>query len=335
MKTKIESIWTILEGDSSFSTGVLLRRYASEVIPDLYVALKSQERLRAIAFRVDSKLNTSIIKADKLREIAVETLPDDSQKDKKLLLFVLLASQHSDIFAILCEDLIMAVADISEEASLLRVLAQRFEKWQHLFEKLGQTGLSENEQKGLFGELYFMKKLLQHTPNFQYAVRSWVGNVGLPQDFIHGNFWALETKTTYPSKESLSISNEYQLDETNFQALFLLHITLRNNTQKGQNLNELVQELQEILKNDITSLNLFAQKLLNVGYYSLHEPYYTEAKYEIDGMTFYQVKDNFPRLTPQDLKKGVMQVKYDISVNACTSFQINEKQLFDFLKSYE
>jgi len=335
MKTKIENIWNILENDTNFQDGILLRRYASDVIPDLYVALKSQEKLRAVAFRVDNKLNTNLIKADKLQEISVETLPDDSQKDKKLLLFVLLAPLHSDIFAILCEDLIMEVADISDENTLLKLLAQRFDKWQHLFEKLGQSGLSENEQKGLFGELYFLRFFLSKIKDYQYAVRSWEGNVGLPQDFMYKNLWALETKTTHINTESLSISNEHQLDETAFENLFLLHIALNNNQQNGQNLNELVREIQEILKNDITSLNLFAQKLLNVGYYNLHKNLYNELMYDVSNMTFCQVKDTFPRLTPKDLKKGVVQVKYDITLNACMPFQITENKLFNFLKNYE
>lgn len=286
-------------------------------------------------FRVSSALPTQAIKAEKLREIRFDVLPDNAQSDKKMLLFTLLAPMHGDIFAVLCEDLIASVADIEQEKELIKVLAQRFEKWQHLFERIGQTGLSENAQKGLFGELWFLYSFLQKSKNQQYAVRSWEGNIGFPQDFVYQNLWAVEVKTTTPNNEYIAISNENQLDTTQYENLFLARICLQSSTKQGISLPELVKKLRDYLQSDMVAYTLFAQKLLNAGYYDLHQVFYETVLYEIDSIDFYHVTGAFPRLEAHLLPKGVSHVKYDITLSACVPFTVSEHHIFNLLNDYE
>lgn len=139
----------------------MYRRYSGTIKPDVYVALKSPEKLRCIAAHLNIEADLLLKNCDRLREIKIETLPDDKHPDKQFLLVLLLDNQHKDIFSTLCEDLIHQVANISNETDLIGILLLRLEKWRLLFEKLGQQGLSESAQRGLFGELYFLRKFLQ------------------------------------------------------------------------------------------------------------------------------------------------------------------------------
>jgi hypothetical protein len=50
--TKIDTIWEELENDNSLHSGILLKRYSGSVLPDVYVALRSPERLRCLAAHI-------------------------------------------------------------------------------------------------------------------------------------------------------------------------------------------------------------------------------------------------------------------------------------------
>ena len=147
---------------------------------------------------------------DKLRDIKIETLPDNKHTDKQFLLVLLLDNQHRDIFSTLSEDLIHQVADIANEPELIKLLLLRLEKWRLLFEKMGQQGLSDEAQRALYGEIYFLRKLLQNVPNTDYCVNSWKGVEKSVQDFQFSN-WAVEVKTTHgKNQQKLHISSERQ-----------------------------------------------------------------------------------------------------------------------------
>jgi hypothetical protein len=334
--TKIETIWSALEADNSFSQSILLRRYGTEIKPDVYVAIKNAEKLRCVAFRVSKDFDIKSLQSDRLREIRVEISQEADNPSKKLLFFVLLTPVHTDIFAVLCEDLIQAVATIENEPLLLKVLKQRFIKWQNLFEKLQGAGLSIAEQKGLYGELYVLRELLKNLTNSIYLLNCWLGMSASPQDFFYQNFWALEVKTTEANRESINISNEFQLDETAFHTLMLIHLSLVTNTNRqGESLIMLVNSIIDLLKNDAVATLLFKQKLLDVGYYDLHHRQYENSYYNVLATEAYVVKDNFPRITPQNIKIGITQVTYQIQRTHLHPYQIPFSKLFELLKQYE
>jgi hypothetical protein len=76
----------------------LYKRYSAEVLPDVFIALKSPEKLRCIAFKINAALQFDENQWNKLKDIKIETLPDERDKTKKFLLILLLNKQHKDIF---------------------------------------------------------------------------------------------------------------------------------------------------------------------------------------------------------------------------------------------
>ena len=158
--TKIENIWLSLERDNSSHSGLLYKRYSAEVLPDVFIALKAPEKLRCIAFRLSTCFSFEATQWNKLKDIKIETLPDERDKTYKFLLILLLNKQHKDIYSTLCEDLIFGVSEVATEQSLLEKLFERLAKWQSLFEKVGKQGLSDEAQRGLYGEVYFLRFFL-------------------------------------------------------------------------------------------------------------------------------------------------------------------------------
>jgi hypothetical protein len=325
---KTNQIWEELENDLSFSHGLLLRRYSGSVLPDVFIAIKAPEKLRCIAASISSSINLNLSSFSNLKDISVELIPDEQKPEKNILLIKLLENQHKDIFSVLCEDLITGISSITDERMLVKELLKRLEQWKSLFERVTSNGLSPEEQRGLFGELYFLRKFLQNNSDFLKIVISWVGCERQVRDFQSG-LWSVEVKTSSGNNhQKVHISSERQLDTTSVENLFLYHLSLEPRQNAGETLNDIVNSILEILQPDQSAYNRFKNKLLAGGYFERHESIYEETGYSIRQEQFYKVHNDFPRIEEKDIRNGVGDVKYTIMLLQCSSFSIPEQQVF-------
>lgn len=326
---KIDQIWDELSNDSSFTRGLLLRRYSGSVLPDVFVALQQPEKLLCIASSISESINIS--QFDNLQEIQIELIPDPNKQEKRILIFKLTNNQHRDIFSVLCEDLIANIATETNEKQLVKTLLNRFEKWKSLFNKIASEGLSPEEQRGLFGELYFIRKFMHHNNNYSAALNTWVGPAREVRDFQMGN-WALEVKTTHGNNhQKIQISSERQLDTTHLGKLYIYHVSLEKAQESGETLNQIVSSISNLLASDTIALNRFRSKLYEAGYFEQHLLLYDMIGYFIRQDTFYSVEDAFPRIQENELRSGVGDVKYSIILSQCVEFIQTEESVFQTL----
>lgn len=329
--TKINQIWEELENDSSFSHGLLFRRYSGSVLPDVFLALQIPEKCRCIAASVSNSVQINLSRFSNLKDISVEIIPDVDKPEKAILLFKLLNNQHKDIFSVLCEDLIASISNVTDETQLVKELLNRFEKWKSLFDKAASQELSPEEQRGLFGELFLVRKFLQNNSDFLKVLNAWIGQEKSVRDFQSGT-WSVEVKTTSGNNhQKIHISSERQLDTSNLEHLFLFHLSLEARQQSGETLNQIVDSISEVLHSDFTALNRFKSKLLTGGYFEHHRELYENVGYFIREETFYRVENDFPRIEEKDVRSGVGDVKYSIIVSGCSSFIVPEQEVFQTL----
>lgn len=325
---KIDTIWEELEKDNSFQSGLLYKRYSANVKPDVFVALRAPEKLRCIAFLINPFFNFDIDRWNKLRDIKIEVVPDEANQNKQFLLILLLSKQHKDIFSTLCEDLIVGVSEISNETFLIEKLIERLSKWQSLFEKLGHQGLSEEAQRGLFGEAYFLRKYLATSLDYFKCVKTWTGPEKSIQDFQFSS-WAVEVKTTHgKNHQKIYVSNERQLDDSVIPNIFLYHLSLDVRSGNGETLNTLIESIFDLLSEKTMATNLFNLKLMESGYFEMHKPFYDEIGYTVRQENIYSVTGDFPRITEQQIPKGVGDVRYSIVLTESELWRINEDDLF-------
>ncbi len=328
---KIKQIWEELENDLSFSKGLLIRRYSSAVLPDVFIALQQPEKLLCVAASISTNVEINISSFSNLQEIQVDVLPDVNHNGKNLLIFKLINKQHKDIFAVLCEDLISSITNETNEKQLVRAILNRFEKWKSLFNKIASQGLTPEEQRGLFGELYFLRKFLLFNSDFQKVINTWVGTSREIRDFQLNN-WALEVKTTIGNNhQKVHISSERQLDTTHLDCLYLYHLSIEKAQESGETLPQIIVSIFEILQSDTISLNRFKAKLYEVGYFEQQEDLYNNIGYHIRQDTFYKVEGEFPRLQENELRNGVGDVKYSIIVSQCQQYIQSELHVFETL----
>lgn len=328
---KITEIWQFLENDQHFSTGILLRRYSSSIIPDICGALIAQGRKQAITVSISTSIDISFFNT--LQDIKLEIIPEPHRPNYFLLLIILNEQKHKDIFSVLCEDLILAVAEESNESSLITILVNRITKWVSLFKKVHQQGLMVNEQIGLFGELYFLKQLLEFNINYFFCLDTWTGPTSAARDFQHGN-WAVEVKsTTSINPQKIKISNERQLDSTLISNLFLVHYSFEALNNKGETLNDIIESIIQLLINEPVLEQRFIYMLFEAGYFPHHQNLYSKVGYSLYQARYFQVEELFPKLTNSTIPNGVSDITYSINISTCEQFLVTERKIFESIEN--
>ncbi len=329
---RIEQIWSELENDLTGTTGFLFRRYSGVVQPDLFVALKMPEKIRCIAASVSNSIHIDLLPFSNLRDIQAEVVSDPQNDNRNILLFKLLNNIHSDVFSILCEDLMLNIGTPADQKELVKNLLNRFFKWKSLFDKINTPGLTHEEQHGLFAELYLLRKMLHaRISNTTNIIRAWVGPDKQIKDFQTGNI-AIEVKcTTGNNHQRVHINGERQLDPSNLARLFLYHLSAEARQNGGESLISLINTIETILEGDSMTLTQFKSKLMEAGYFDHHASLYEQTGYITRNEFYYSVSGNFPRIEERDLRPGVGDVKYSIITSQCSEFLLTEVEVFNEL----
>lgn len=330
-KTKIEKIWHKHEEDTSFDAPLVYQRFSAEIEPDVFIALKNPGRFRAVAFLVETTLKRDVAGYNTFKDISIEFFPSDVSSQKVFLLVTLVNRDHENIFSTLCEDLIYEVAEVADNNVIVTDVLERLSAWQLLFEKSSRKGLSDELQRALYGECYFMRNYLKGNTNFSICIDAWKGPQRAVQDFQYGN-WAVEVKTTQgKNHQKIHISSERQLDTSFVPFIYLYHLSLEVRDHHGETLNEVIESLSVLFGDNSRALSVFRLKLLEYGYFDRHKVLYEETGYTIRNLNIYRITEDFPRITEQGLSPEIGDVRYSLIIPANPSWYITEKELFEKL----
>ncbi len=204
---------------------------------------------------------------------------------------------------------------------MLSIIYNRLQRWQKLFRKFGKKLLTEQEQQGLIGELYFLKNHLLNVFSSSEALSFWKGPFGEQQDFGFGNV-AVEVKSKQGTASPyIQISSIDQLS-CNVENCFLYVVTLNvapHNISNTLSLNKIIEEIKEVLPSS-SDLDIFENLLAEAGYMDL--PEYDEKNYLVSKESIFEVKDDFPRLQADNIPNGIISIQYKIELKECKPFEI-------------
>lgn len=294
----------------------------------IYAVFQNPERHCGIALSFDKSIRIDISAFSNLRDLQVTLANDNSFINNNLLVIKLVHYQSRDVFAVMCENMIQSVMSLRSEKQVVRTIINQLEKWQTLFEKLKGEGLNSSEQQGLYGELHFLQKHIAKT-DVVSAINSWVGTDREVRDFQYSD-WAVEVKTTVGNNhQKVSISSKMQLDKTLLENLFLFHLSVEAAKKNGESLNAKVNAIRETLQDNVSALNLFNNKLLEVGYFEKHTHLYEEKCYQVRDENYYRIDGDFPRIKEKEIRNGVGDVKYSIILSQCYEYLVSENTVFD------
>jgi hypothetical protein len=276
-------------------------------------------------FYLDSASEASSVKSiPRIAGLTLSLLP--TAPDSCRLVLTLNDKELKDLFVTLSADLLRATAKLGrQDSGGLAIVVKRLLRWQELLGKARSQLLSSSEVIGLIGELLFLRDFMLPALLVNDVLHSWRGPYGDEQDFLLGGR-IIEIKTQLStSDEHLNIGSENQLD-TMSGPIMVCHQTVYvpSTEEAGAlSLNGLVAELAEqISKSDTAALHLFEAALIHVGYLKNEE--YERPLWLLNTRSFLEVRETFPRLSAADIPEGVDRVRYQVSLQACKDFALDE-----------
>jgi hypothetical protein len=235
-----------------------------------------------------------------------------------------------DIFLSMSND-ILALLDRSKDlpsAMLMESFLDRVVAWQLFMAPPSGGPLSLDAQTGLFGELIFLRSLLEHNVPGNHAVSAWDGPLHGAKDFRIGS-GAVEVKSSLAAEGfAAKINSLEQLDDSDGCPLFL--IALRFEIHLGAlRLPDLVTHLRERLTAD-GSLMLFNGRLRSVGYDDSHADSY-DRPLALSEQRIFKIGSGFPRLFTGNVPASIRRGSYEIEIDANVPGLVTECELFTSL----
>lgn len=272
-------------------------------------------------FEFPGEIDISVNNIPEITGIQFEIYQNKQGKDLKRLVYLLKDKGDWEIFLALCNDIILSTRKANNAKLAIQSMVNRLRRWQDFLKKSRQEILSEEEIKGLIGELLFLIRYLVPSFGIEQAVRYWQGPEGLPQDYNVDNS-VIEVKCRSGATPIINISSIEQLC-SQLEDLFLFVVTLGKTAPEAEsaiNLPSLITKLrEEINLNCPEAIDRFNDLIYLTGY--IDSDRYLDFSYVLSKENMYQVTDAFPRICRKDLHPGIVKLTYSINLDECAPFE--------------
>lgn len=327
MINDIETVWTNLERDYKEDGKGIYRRIDLPREGAIDLAMLTPGMRKAILIELPrgegKKLRIPRWKGMKIGVVSMEGFETDAQ-------YLCLSAENREndsIFTSVCFDIIRNLESAGMD-TILDDLNLCFDRWSHFFDKVGIEGLSAERQRGLFGELHFLREIMAGGILAGRAMKTWLGCMGNEHDFILDGR-AVEVKTTMTKEpRRITVNSERQLDDSNLKKLYLYVLTLHQVNGSGMTLPGIIESIRNQIGGNLGASITFENALIASGYRDEDGPRY-DGEYSIRAIESFRVMDGFPRVI--NLPPGVGNLVYSVSVAACRQFEIPPtKMIADF-----
>ena len=318
-----EDPWANLD-TPSLSQTVAARRVDASIPWGFFWARSADGNYMLVLRHADQATSTSGL--PRLSGIDVSLFEGD-QTGERVLAFRLLESSQGDIFYRLCQDIVEGAVGAASEKEAVEVALARTWRWHHLLRGGSDARLSEEEQKGLIGELLVLERYLLPWLRPAEAVTSWRGPLDAPKDFEVGGV-SIEAKARRGGATPfITISSEHQLDESGVDALFLHVADLHRAPEDADGaftVSEIAGRVRKgIAAEDNVAADLFGSLVAAAGFRWADD--YSDWVWVEGQSRFYQVGPEFPRITSAEIRPGVAHLTYSVSLVSCEPYLIENE----------
>jgi len=317
----IADYWRSLENlEAPDASGYVKRRLRPDLPLDLFMAVARPSGRRSILVTIGADVADQIPHFGGSRGIQSQMLVAGGGRTLEISLRDM---AYADIFDRLLDDVIISIPMNAGGKAAAFVVA-RLGRWQK-FLTVSPLPLGEESQRGLFGELWFLKTRAMPVRGIA-SVANWLGPTLAAQDFQFVDL-AVEVKTSVADQDqSLHIVSERQLDDLGIARLFLFHVSVDGRAGERGSLPDLVDSIRADLRGGPWA-ETFEEHLSESGYADVDRDRYLQPCYTIREENLFRVTGNFPRLTERDLPAGVSDIHYVIRLSACRPFAVGFDEL--------
>lgn len=235
--------------------------------------------------------------------------------EARVLTFILKDLEQRELFAALCLDIASAAEGALDNQNALHRALRRTLRWHHLL-RGGRTDiLTLEEQRGLIGELAFLRRLVDLIGT-RAAIEAWRGPFGAAKDFELSNCLVEVKARRGAARPFVSISSEDQLSDVDGARLFLLVMQVDAAViPAGGTLTDHVKELDDLFaSSSLDSYQLWEEALSSSGFDFADD--YSERRWSTGTPVHFEVSAGFPRIAAP-VVPGVSAVRYSLSLDAC------------------
>jgi hypothetical protein len=322
-----ERDWTQLESDWH-ANGTTVRLVYPLSPHEIYIAVHHPDGARMLTITVSAQAFADAMR--RVRELPRTRgleMQFSRQASSGQLRVVLTDSSLREVFNPLASDIAATVHAEPSVVEAVSAAVSRFEHWRQMLQSLGDSGLSAQERRGLFGELTFLCDHMLAVVSAGDTARSWTGPAGAHQDF-QLPLGAVEVKTSSGKEpQTITISSERELDDTGTGPLVLAHFSLdERRGGSGESLNSIIDRTRATL-DDAVAIEILNSKLVRVGYLTEQRGLYDEPRYTVRRQRFWHVTGDFPRITEADLRQGVGDCEYRISATGLEEYLVPAEEV--------
>ncbi|MBU8729724.1 PD-(D/E)XK motif protein [Cytobacillus oceanisediminis] len=239
--------------------------------------------------------------------------------------------QSSEIFDVVLQNLAEHLVAEKEE-SLFSTVYKVLDRWRTFFQRGGFKRLSEEQQRGLFGELWFINEWLdKHPGQPPLIIEQWEGPTKGRIDF-KGTRCGLEIKTVIDKlSKTIKISNENQLKLSEAVSSIYLYVCfLEQSRTHGMSLQELAGQVRAKLAERSERIALIYSDLMtDLGF---REEEYGDTLFFVEKTEVYEAGEDFPRLLKEHLPKGISHVSYNIDLTHCSEYEKDPETIYQMFR---
>ncbi len=263
----------------------------------------------------------------RLRGLLVEDLATEDGARRRVVIR-LTDGEQREVFHRFCVDIVEATRIAqSEEEAVGRFLARTW-RWHRLLRSGLDGRLSDEEQKGLIGELRLLETHLLASLSPGDAVEGWVGPMGSPKDFQIGLVY-VEAKAPSLRRAAVAVSSIDQLDTPGAAQLFLYVSEVAGASAESQSavtVTAVAERVRGAIEaRDMSAMLVFEERLNAVGFN--WEDDYSDKSWVIGKEMLFEVTEGFPRVTSSMVPLGVDDVRYAVALSACERFRVEMNAL--------
>jgi hypothetical protein len=245
---------------------------------------------------------------------------------------VLKDAEYTDLFAVLGVEVVRALEGSSTVSEASRAVVRSIERWRRFVER-PQRGLTDQEVRGLMGELVVLARAASRFGSLS-AVASWQGPTGALRDFEFPDF-TVEVKTYQPdSGSAVRVNDPHQLEGSPDRKAYLGVVRLSRAQTDGLALPDLIRLVESVMGADVEAVEQFRDRLAAAGYLPSHAAQFTD-RYRPSRPLLFAVREGFPRVRPDQVPPGVLDVHFTIQLTALAPFTVDAAGLIGAPSAFE
>ena len=311
--------WDLVERDAPLGARLTVREADAGRHRDVLIAVDSTGR-RSVLLAIPSNERGQLTeRASKGIVVQTVELRTDSHGLARFVEILCLEVEGHAALDTIASELLDALA-AGATIGRIRLVQSVIAKWRRFWSAATQGLLSNDQQIGLWGELWFLSRWLAPAGTVAEAVSLWRGPSGSRHDFESAGF-GIEVKSTRRIDGAHVVNGLEQLVEPLDGRLLLLSLQVREEPSGETSLPSVVADVRTAIGSDYATLDTFEVMLWSAGYDDRLEAEYQKTSLRVRSQALYSVSGAFPRLVPSHIvggtvPSGVSNVTYEIRLDS-------------------